>query len=195
MLFIIIDDFSVGGDGMKRIGMINPIFVFDLDGTLVDTDEANSLAYQKSIRDITDKQIPLDGRRITRESLKKILNDDDGIIGRIVSRKEAIFMNYLDKTIPLPALKLVQYLTCVNVVLLTSARRERAISVLEYHHAKSFFNNMYFREDYGEMTKFEYLRTQLTMNLSDIILFENEQEMIKEAVIQGIPSRNIYQQL
>lgn len=174
--------------------MIRPIVVFDLDGTLVDTDEANSLAYQKAIRDIIGEHISID-RRITRESLKKMFKIDSGTIGRIISRKESLFVNYLDKTIPLPALSLAQYLTCVNEVLLTSARRGRAMSVLEYHHAKSFFSSMYFKEDYGEMTKFEYLRIRLSMNLSNIILFENDQDMIKEAIEQGIPARNIYQQI
>lgn len=174
---------------------LTPFVVFDLDGTLVDTDKANNLAYQKSIYDIMGKQISLDGRRITRETLKETLGVDSDTIRRIASRKESIFDYYLDKTNPLPALRLAQHLTSANVVLLTLARRQRAMSVLEYYHAKSYFKNMYFKEDYEGMSKFEYLRVRLSNNLSDIILFENEQEMIKDAVEQGIPTRNIYQQI
>lgn len=171
-----------------------PVVVFDLDGTLVDTDEANGLAYQRAVQEITGIQLPLDGCRITRETIRQNLGMDNETISRIAACKELIFPNYLNTTIPLPALQIVRHLTGSHVVLLTLARRNRAISVLDYHNARSYFNSMYFKEDYGGLSKFEFLRTQLLYNLSDIILFENEQEMIKEAEEQGIPPRNIYKQ-
>lgn len=172
-----------------------PIIVFDLDGTLVDTDEANGLAYQKAVYESIGKHITLDGGRITRETLRETLNLDVATLNRIAYHKESIFEDYLDRTNPLPALQIVQHLSDANVVLLTLARKKRAISVLKYHHALSSFNNMYFKEDYDGASKFEYLRKQLSSNFEQVILFENEQEMITDAIKHGIHKRNIYQQL
>lgn len=173
----------------------NYVLIFDLDGTLIDTDEANSLAYQQAVHDVTGIQIPLTESRITRETLQQMLKMDKSTTDEIASYKESIFPKYLSKTVPLPALWMVRHLTDVNVILLTLARRERAKSVLKYYNALSYFNHMYFKEDYEGKAKFEYLRTRVISELDHVILFENDRIMIEQALAVGIPERNIYQKI
>jgi len=50
--------------------------IFDLDGTLIDTDKANFLSYQEAIKNVKNidlKSIYQDSKRFTREKLKLII--------------------------------------------------------------------------------------------------------------------------
>ena len=54
------------------------VIVFDLDGTLVDSDYANFLAYEDAVMHVLSKHIELDfaqGIRITREALKELISN------------------------------------------------------------------------------------------------------------------------
>lgn len=71
------------------------VIVFDLDGTLVDSDYANFLAYEDAVTHVLSKHIKLDfsqSIRITRESLKELIpNITDKQLNDISSHKERIY--------------------------------------------------------------------------------------------------------
>lgn len=75
----------------KFIDTDNYILAFDLDGTLVNTDKANSMAYQQSVYDVTGITIDIDNCRITRDSLKTTINVRDNILQEIIVKKEKLF--------------------------------------------------------------------------------------------------------
>lgn len=168
------------------------ILAFDLDGTLVNTDKANSMAYQQSVYDVTGITIDIDNCRITRDSLKTMINVRDNILQEIIVKKEKLFAKYLVYAQPLPVLFMLQHLKYTHNILLTYARRERAKSVLEYYGVTSLFENFYCRDSYSGKSKFDYLVNELHYSSDKIILFENDQEAIADALHFGIPHRNTY---
>lgn len=176
----------------KLLDTNNYIIAFDLDGTLVNTDKANSMAYQRSVYDVTGITVDIENCRITRDSLKTKINVSDGILHEIIIKKEQLFTELLLYTQPLPALFILQHLKNTHNVLLTYARQERAYSVLEYYGVTSLFDNFYYRDCYSGKSKFDYLVNELHYSSDKIILFENDQKAIADAIHFGIPQRNIY---
>lgn len=176
----------------KFIDTDNYILAFDLDGTLVNTDKANSMAYQQSVYDVTGITIDIDNCRITRDSLKTTINVRDNILQEIIVKKEKLFAKYLVCTQPLPALFILQHLKNTYNVLLTYARRERAKLVLEYYGITSLFDNVYYRDSYLGKSKFDYLINEQHYSSDKIILFENDKKAIADAIYFGVPQRNIY---
>ena len=168
------------------------LVVFDLDGTLIDTDRSNNMAYKQAVSDVIHKQISLDGMRITRETIQSLLDIDEQTMFKIVTRKELLFSNYLHLTSPLPGLFLLRYLNGPRIVLLTNARRNRAEMVLRYYHVLTLFDKRHYKEDYSGNSKFEYLIKTYNDNPNKIILFENESNMIQDAIRNGIPKKNIF---
>jgi len=69
------------------------ILLFDLDGTLIDTDKANFLAYKSAIFKIINIEIEdIYKERINRTLIKEILIDtSDELISEIVLVKEKIY--------------------------------------------------------------------------------------------------------
>lgn len=176
----------------KLLDIENYIIAFDLDGTLVNTDKANSMAYQRSVYDVSGITIDIDNCRITRDSLNNRINVSDNILQEIIVKKEKLFTEYLVCTQPLPALFILQHLKNTHNVLLTYARRERAKSVLEYYGITSLFDNVYYRDSYLGKSKFDYLINEQHYSSDKIILFENDKKAIADAIYFGVPQRNIY---
>lgn len=172
--------------------MVNYLIVFDLDGTLVDTDKANSKAYQQSVYEVTKITINTNDCRLTRDLVQSRIKANNTIMMEIISRKEKLFSEYLKYTTPLPALFILQHLTNTHNILLTQARRKRAEIVLDYYGVTSCFDNLYCKDSYLGKSKFDYLVNEQHYSPSQIILFENEQKTISEAVSFGIPKNNIY---
>ena len=173
-------------------GLKDYIVVFDLDGTLVDTDRANSMAYQQAVYNETGLTIQTSNKRLTREVVQSYLKADESFMHKIIKHKEKCFADYLSSTLPLLGLFLLRNLQNTNNILLTFSRKGRADIVLDYYGASSFFSNKYYREDYLGRSKFDFLINELHNAPDTIILFENDRDMIKEAERYGIPQINIY---
>lgn len=173
----------------------NLIFVFDLDNTLVKTNVANNESYKEAIRDIAGIDISLNARkRFTRTELKRSLPDlSDSQISDIVEKKQSVFIKYIEKTILnnnlFSILKALH--ACGNkTLLLTNCHKERAMKVCEYYGLVSFFNEMFFCEDYPHRNKYKFLIDK-DYNLDSIVLFENEKRISSQALEYGIEKQNI----
>ena len=70
------------------------ILVVDLDGTLIDTNQANLLAYQAATLEVTGTALPEQAasyERLTRNRLQEALDDlPADLLDAIVQRKEAL---------------------------------------------------------------------------------------------------------
>jgi FMN phosphatase YigB (HAD superfamily) len=174
------------------------ILLFDLDGTLIDTDKANFLAYKSAIFKITNIEIEdIYKERINRTLLKDILIDtSDELISKIVLFKEKIYSEYLSHTTLIIEnyRLLLKHSNTNKIYLVTNCRKNRALQLLDYHNIISYFTDFIFRDENIEnkyLNKYETATRQLDLNKKDILIYENEIVEIEKAIKIGIKQTQI----
>lgn len=166
------------------------LFVFDLDGTLIDTDLANNLSYQFAIQKITGKTVDTSPiNRITRTEIIQILpNVLPQDVRKIVAMKEKIYHNFLSRTKLnenlVLLLKLFHSLN-YNTILLTNSCRHRARQLCKFYKITDLFTHQYYSEDYNT-DKYHFLKDNIKIKQS-IVLFENDAISILKAQQAGLP--------
>lgn len=176
------------------------ILFFDLDGTLVDTDFANNLSYEKAIKSVINSNsiIGFDlSERFNRTLLKKTIPNLSEIeIIKIVKLKELNYKEYLSQT----KLKkvfveiLLQYSKTNKCALVTNCRENRAIITLNYHGLTDKFSHFFFRQFSDEnkkKSKFQHAILSLDISPKSVLVFENEESEIEDAIEAGILVENI----
>lgn len=176
------------------------ILIFDLDGTLVDTDIANLLSYKDAIQQIMKIDINLSlysNQRFTREILKNAVPRVSNIqYNEIIELKNNLFDKYLNETkLNSITFKVLQKYSGINtIVLSTNSHKKRAIKVLNFHNIFDKFNYRFYSDDIKskqEMSKFEYVIKQIKTLAKNMIIFENEKLEINIALSLGILPENI----
>lgn len=174
------------------------ILLFDLDGTLIDTDKANFLAYKSAILKINNIEIEdIYKKRINRTLLKDILIDiSDELISEIVLIKEEIYLEYLmhTKLIIENYKLLLKHSNRNKIYLVTNCRKNRALQLLEYHNIINYFTDFIFRDENTDnkyINKYEIAIRQLNLNKKDILIYENEIVEIEKAIEIGIKQNQI----
>ena len=169
------------------------ILVVDLDGTLVDTNQANLLAYQAATLEVTGKALPVQPihcDRLTRNRLREVLDDlPTDLLGAIVQRKEVIYSRFLHVT-ELNT-KLYQFLQACQdkiLVLATNARQARAEQLLHQHQLSHLFAECYYHDE-AQPNKFKQIFARFKGR--EFIVFENEEAQAKLALAAGADPQNI----
>jgi beta-phosphoglucomutase len=126
--------------------MIRGLF-FDLDGTLVDTHQANYEAYRKAIAEVSGNELSLDEfKRGIGHSAKEFLpwfapGLSEAEYDQIVSRKRECYKDLMHLTrLNVELVNFMRSLTNTQRVLVTSAKRRNAQIVLEHHGLKDAFS-------------------------------------------------------
>lgn len=175
------------------------ILIFDLDGTLVNTDEANFFAYKEAVEEI--KKIDLSSlysknERFTKSNLKKLMPTlSTQEYNDIIKIKNNVYTKYLKSTsINTHIFEILNKFSKTNkIILATNSDRKRADLVLKYHKLDNIFDCKFYKNDYiGENNKFKYILNLLKIDPNITIVFENDSSEVEMAKIAGIPNENIF---
>ena len=183
----------------KQISTEKVLF-FDLDGTLIDTDYANFISFQKAIQAVIkpNQQIEFNpNERFNRTILKREYpNLKKNEYNEIIHRKELYYSKHLPLTKPIDVVINILTTYCQSnvTVLVTNCRRERAIETLTQHNLIDLFTHRFYRNPNCEslhINKFTEALNTLKFDTRNIIVFENEAFEENEAIMAGIPIENI----
>jgi len=173
----------------------NTVLFFDMDGTLIDTNLANYLAYKKAIYSITKCNLDIKynpHKRFNRTHLKKIIPYfSESVYEEIITKKEECYNEFLPeiKLIPNCTDILFKYSQINKTILVTNCRKDRAIATLTYFGLIDKFDSLFYRE-FGDndkkINKFLNAISKLDISPNFVIAFENEENEIKDAQIAGI---------
>lgn len=174
-------------------------FFFDLDGTLVDTHEANYLAYRHAVELIKSLSLGEELRISIKSGENSIYFLDKLIPGINVDEVDAInikkrelYPTYLNES------KLNHYLVTFLgqmsehyvTALVTTAKRQNALSVIRRHGLEDLFTFMIFGDDVNNMKPDSeaYLLALKKSGLKadEVIAFEDSSKGIEAAEAAGI---------
>ncbi|MCC8198259.1 MAG: HAD family hydrolase [Tannerellaceae bacterium] len=182
-----------------KINMSDVLF-FDMDGTLVETDFANYLSYKKAIQKViqSDIDIPYNpSERFNRQVLKRMFSHfSNSEYDEIIELKNALYKEHLSHTkqndVIVELLK--KHFKTHKTVLVTNCQKERAIMTLEYHQLIDYFCEKFYMfeiENHISKNKFKHALTHLKIHPSSVIVFENDANEMKNAILAGIDKNNI----
>ena len=171
------------------------ILFFDMDGTLIDTNLANFLSYEKAIFSVTKIDYNLTynpGIRFNRSNLKKAVPSlTETEYEKIIQEKEEYYIDYLHETKLNPKIAeiLFKYSKTNKTVLVTNCRKDRALITLNHFGLTDKFSQILYREfgnNYIKINKFENAISRLGVSANLIVVFENEDIEIADAKKAGI---------
>lgn len=177
--------------------------LFDLDGTLINTDYANYLSYKKAIEQITKSRFHLSfdpSKRFTRDVIRKLIPDlSKDEHKKIIKMKEILYVDYLHKTkLNRTIVNLLYKYSTKKNVLVTNSCQERAVMLLRHHGIIDNFSHCIYRQinaKKSNINKFKYALTTLQIHSDSVFVFENEESEINAAIIAGIPNENIFKRI
>jgi beta-phosphoglucomutase-like phosphatase (HAD superfamily) len=173
------------------------VLVFDLDGTLVDSDVANFLSYKAAALHVLSSQmnnLEFDPDiRMTREILAKCIpNANNEQIAQIVAGKEIVYKQYLPRTILNVLLAdIIERSRNKEMILATNSRKSRADMLLAHHKISDKFTLKVYRESEDPRDKYTRLIPRLLKENRSIAIFENDAKAIESAIACGIGANRV----
>lgn len=173
-------------------------FFFDLDGTLVDTYEADFLAYRDAIREVTGITIEREAFTMTngqemRFKLQSLVPDvSEDRYPLIAQAKKQAYPNYIDRTTPNTAL--IDFLAShakVHVMgLVTSAKRQNASLVLETYGLTKYFSVLVYGDEVANPKpapdSYRLALDRAGLSADQVIAFEDSESGLAAAQAAGI---------
>lgn len=132
-------------------------WLFDLDGTLIDTKQANLISYQTALRDFgfevsidsLEKTWGMDSTIFIPKLFPDVLMGDD-LVADIQNLKSEYYPTYFKETVPnFPLISLICHSKTfkVKIGIVTTSKSKNAIPLLEFHGLIDLFDFYVFGED------------------------------------------------
>lgn len=172
------------------------ILVFDMDGTLIESDFANFLAYKAAIEEIAPEWKRLlfnPNLRVTRKVLSSIY---PGItkqqVDSITKLKDYIYPQFLSSTVSNDILvDLIMNSIDKKLILATNSRKERAKVLLSHHGLFDKFDQKLFGDASSPQKKYLKIAEILGGKVTSAVVFEDDQDEINSALKYGFDIRNV----
>ena len=169
------------------------IAIFDLDGSLVETDEANSAAYEYAFAGIGIQGVRRPYGRITTDTIRET-GLDDGYVDAVVKAKIDAYCYELWRSHLGPAAAALQGILLNRgimgkVVLLTQSAERRAIETLRYYGLEHYFDEIVCNG--GRGNKYNNYFRAFDSDPEACIVWENEEEQVMSAIAAGVKTENI----
>ncbi len=171
------------------------IAIFDLDGTVVDTDAANSAAYNVALRRAGIWNFSGLVGRITANTIRDIVEGLSGAeVDEVVRMKIKAYCHELWRTHLGPA---ADALRCVllnrdafdKIVLLSNSTEHRAMETLRYYGWGNLFDEIVCNAGIGD--KYENYFKSFDSDPAACVVWENEEGQIMSAIAAGVKTENI----
>ncbi len=171
------------------------IAIFDLDGTVVDTDIANSAAYNAALRRVGVWNIAGFLGRVTANAIRSNMNGwSDTDIDELVRMKVKAYCHELWQTQVGPAASdlqciLVKRTVFNKLVLLTDSSECRAMETLRYYGLERYFDEIVCNGGSGD--KYANYFKSFDSDPAACVVWENEEGQIMSAIAAGVKTENI----
>lgn len=172
-----------------------PIAVFDLDGTILETDAANSAAYRAALRGFGYGEVAGLYGRITVGVIRAAIAEiSEPEMNEIVRLKVDAYCHELWRTKLGPA---ADALRCVlvnreafgKIVLLTNSTERRAMETLKHHQMDRCFDEIVCNG--GSGNKYANYFNNFDSDPAACVVWENESGMVQSAIAAGVKMENI----
>lgn len=168
------------------------IFVLDMDGTLIDSNEANFLSYKDAYESILKENFTLEYNhlRFTFKDLKKYFPHlTPKQKQQIKEEKTRLYAQYLSYTKINQNLlnHILRFIKTHKIFLCTNAAKQRVEMIVKYHHL-DFLSGIYCNESDNKFLNF---LKHYNFDAKDIIVFENDDSQISCALQAGVLKQNI----
>ena len=170
------------------------IAIFDLDGTLVETDAANTAAYNAALRQAGVGEFAGIYGRVSSSVVQaaKALSDSD--MDALIKKKIEAYCHELWRTRLGPA---ANALSCIllnkrdfdKVVLLTDSVERRAMETLKFHGIQNCFDEIVCNG--GSGNKYANYFKHFDSNPAACVVWENEYKQVQSAIAAGVNVKNI----
>ena len=172
--------------------------LFDMDGTLVETDFANFLAYQKAIKAVLKVEANIDFdplRRFNAKLLQEYFpNLTKNQTSSVVQLKKQFYSEFLSETLLIPKTceRLRECSQNKNTILVTNSQSERALQTLRFHGLDKFFSGAYCANHRSNVEdKYQHVMRHLDARNQQVVVFENEEVEVAHALAAGVLAQNI----
>ncbi|MDO5667623.1 MAG: HAD hydrolase-like protein [Alcaligenaceae bacterium] len=170
--------------------------IFDMDGTLINSDYANFLSYKTALETVVGPQPFLVYNpkiRLTRQRIQQFMpciskND----LMEVIQEKERVYPFYLSETsINRDVVDVLRRCYDKELILSTNSQQDRAELLLSYHGLSNKFAHLFFSDDGKIGNKYQKVMHELSLDARRTVIFENENHEAILAREVGIKSTNI----
>ena len=176
------------------------IILCDMDGTILNTDYANTKAYKKAILAVTGSKenASLTSKRLDRIQIKQQMPSlNQKQLASITELKSVYFDHYVATTSVNQQLVdlIINHQGLNEVILVSRCRKARAVKLLKYHKLLKYFSHLICYEDLpngNHSNKYQVAANMCKHEKNATFVFEDKMQEALNAQNIGIPTHNIY---
>jgi beta-phosphoglucomutase-like phosphatase (HAD superfamily) len=170
------------------------IAIFDLDGTLIDTDAANAAAYDVALQRFGFAGIAGMYGRVSSNIVRKAAKLCDDEMNAVIRAKVSVYRRQLGRTRLGPAADALRFVlnnrnAFSKVVLLTDSVERRVYETLQHWTLDGCFDEIVCNGGRGD--KYANYFNNYDSDPAACVVWENEEGQIKSAIAAGVRKENI----